>query len=94
MMLEPRFDRCREIVLGRPFDGFVAVGKKAVPEHEQVSLTYDFASGEAGSTGLWAVAAIYGVTLATASNLASAVPPMPKDKVDLITFTAADLRAA
>lgn len=93
-VLEPRFDPCRAIVLGRPFDGFVALGKKGVPEHEQVSLTYDFAPGEAGSTGLWVVAAIYGVTLATASNLASPTPLMPKDKVDLITFTASDLRAA
>jgi hypothetical protein len=92
-MLEPRFDRCRAIVLGQPFNGFVALGKKGVPEHEQVSLTYEFVPGT-GLTGLWVVAAIYGVTLATASNLASPTPSMPKDKVDHLTFSSADLRAA
>lgn len=90
-MFEERFDHCRTAVLGTPFDGFVAIGKQVVPEHEQVSLTYDFRTDTKGGSVIWVVAAVYGVTLATASKPGDSPASLPKDKVDVIPFRASDL---
>ncbi|MGH9171200.1 MAG: hypothetical protein ACRD0Z_10075 [Acidimicrobiales bacterium] len=91
MMLEPRFDHVRAAVLGEARDGFFLMATSASdPNSQTVSLTYDFVE-DAGEWRMWVFVSIYGVELATDSRLARPAIDPPEDRVQMLTFTRADL---
>ena len=92
MMLEARFDHIRDAVLGRPYDGFFAMGNKGDPEQGSVSLTYDLVP-DSDEWRMWVVAEVFGVTLATDSRLHE--PPVPLEgRASVLQFTRCDWTAA
>jgi hypothetical protein len=92
VMFESRFDHVRDLVLGAPYGGFVAMGKRGEPDHAEVSLTYDLVP-DGDEWRIWVVAEFFGVTLATDSRLAA--PPIPIDQhASVLTFSPLDWKAA
>jgi hypothetical protein len=93
-MLEPRFDHIRAAVLGEPRSGYFTLLNKADPDSVKVSLKYHLLPHEGETSRMVVVGDYYGVFVATDSRLLAPPEDLPEGIANLITFTAADSRAA
>lgn len=91
MMLEARFDHVRDAILDNPYDGFIVMGKVGDPDDVSVSLTYNFASTD-DIWGMWVIAKLFGVTLATDSRMARPTVDL-EEHAAVLLFTSADWKA-
>lgn len=93
-VLDTRFDHVRDVVLGKPRDGYLLVGRKPYPNDEGLRLDYFVEKDASGADFVGVVACLYGIVLVTNSRLPAPVLDVPDDFALLVTFSVEDLQAA
>lgn len=89
-MLGGEFDHVRDAILGAPRDGYLAIARKADPDHTSVELTYWLLAAEDGRRYFAVSAKLFGVYVLTESLKPRPPGESPGDEVCLITFTESD----
>jgi hypothetical protein len=87
MMLEARFDHVRQAVLGKPRDGFCALGLKLNPDRTQVALTYNLIDMGDGTWRMPVIADFFGVCLVTDSLLSKVDAEVSTEDASVISFS-------
>ncbi len=82
---DTRLDHVRRAVLGDPYSGFLAINRKADPDHLEVSVTFNVEDHHNGDLRLWVHAKIYGVELVTDSRLDD-LTGVPPEAVNVLQF--------
>jgi hypothetical protein len=86
MMLEPRFDHVREVILGAPRDGFFYMAHKMDPTESNFAVVYDFVQLDNGDWRMWVILRYAGIELGTDSRLVK--PALEVDlPLDVFCFT-------